>query len=314
MIGAEEPKRAKLTTLAIWDRKWPLLKLSARELRDLFFFASCKWGEDNAPRISAALSFYAALSMAPFLVIAVMAGGVFFGEASARAEILNQAKSAFGQGGADFLNTLIDNTRKPTPTIIATVISVIVMFGSAANLFLNLKDATNSIWSIKGYPNPWLNAFVARVKAWILVVVFGSLVLAWLFLDAWIGWVERKSGLLASWQYLSFGISFIFLLLVFAFTYRVLPRSRVVWRDVWFGAIVAAFGVSVTKYLLGLYFTFSGISALYGSAGALVVILLWINYTNWVYWFGMELVWVYAHRHGSQKGKVSNWFTEGTLD
>ena len=72
------------------------------------------------------------------------------------------------------------------------------------------------------------------------------------------------------------------------------------WPDVWPGAFTAAIAISIAKYLLSLYFANSGIGNVYGPAGALLVILLWIYYCAQIYFFGVELVCVYAHsRYGS---------------
>jgi membrane protein len=41
------------------------------------------------------------------------------------------------------------------------------------------------------------------------------------------------------------------------------------------------------------------VSAAYGSAGALVVILLWLYYTSQIFFFGVELTYTYSHEFGS---------------
>jgi len=51
--------------------------------------------------------------------------------------------------------------------------------------------------------------------------------------------------------------------------------------------------------LLSLYFANSGIGNVYGPAGALVVVLLWIYYCCQIYLFGVEMVCVYARKYGS---------------
>ena len=98
-------------------------------------------------------------------------------------------------------------------------------------------------------------------------------------------------------------LSFFFMLGMCAVVFRSLPRKTVGWHDVWPGAFFTAFGFVLTKFILSLYFTYSGLFAVYGSAGALVVLLLWIYYMMQIFLFGLELTCVYAHRHGSQVGR-----------
>ena len=66
-----------------------------------------KWSEDRAPRLAAALAYYAAFSFAPILLIAIGLAGVVFGEEQAREQILRQASSILGTQGAATLESLM---------------------------------------------------------------------------------------------------------------------------------------------------------------------------------------------------------------
>jgi membrane protein len=94
----------------------------------------------------------------------------------------------------------------------------------------------------------------------------------------------------------------VFLTLVFAVALKQLPREKLQWSDVLPGAFVTALGFGVSKLLLSFYFAYANVSAAYGSAGALVVILLWIYYSSQIYFFGVELTYTYAHTRGSRVG------------
>jgi len=93
---------------------------------------------------------------------------------------------------------------------------------------------------------------------------------------------------------------------VFAMIYKLMPRVQIDWRDVWIGAVVTALLFITGKFLIGLYLGRSGISARFGSAGSLVVVLLWVYYSAQVFLFGAEFTWAYSHKFGSRKGKTAN--------
>ena len=88
----------------------------------------------------------------------------------------------------------------------------------------------------------------------------------------------------------------------FAMIFKVMPRVRVQWRDVWVGATVTAVLFTVGKYLIGLYIGTTGIASGYGAAGSLVVVLVWVYYSAQIFLLGVEFTWVYAHTFGSLKG------------
>jgi hypothetical protein len=85
------------------------------------------------------------------------------------------------------------------------------------------------------------------------------------------------------------------------YVYKLMPRVRVAWRDVWIGAAVTSVLFTVGRLLIGLYIGHSSMASGYGAAGSLVVVLLWVYYSAQVFLLGAEFTWVYARRHGSLK-------------
>ncbi len=85
-----------------------------------------------------------------------------------------------------------------------------------------------------------------------------------------------------------------------------MPDVKIVWSDVWIGAGITAVLFTIGKSLIGLYLGNSSVGSAYGFAGSLVVLLLWINYSWQILFFGAEFTQVWANRYGSQivaKGK-----------
>ena len=85
--------------------------------------------------------------------------------------------------------------------------------------------------------------------------------------------------------------------------YKIMPRVRIAWHDVWIGAAVTSLLFTVGKLLIGLYIGRSGISSGFGAAGSLVVVLVWVYYSAQIFLFGAEFTWVYSHRFGSRRGQ-----------
>lgn len=272
-------------------------------VKDLATKSFANWSEDNVPRLAASFSFYAILSLAPLLVLAVVLAGYFYGHAvDARQALLTHASGAVGKQGAQLLDEMLKGAEKPGARGIATVFSLIVTFFSASNLFIQLDDAVNSMWGIKQKGSAIRNMVATRIIAFLCVMFFGAVVLAWLGLDSWLGWLEKQTPGFNGWQIVSFVVAVLILSGVFLVSLKALPRRRLQWADAMPGAVVTAVGIALTKLLLSVYFANFNVSAAYGSAGALVVILLWIYYTAQIYFFGVELTYTYAHNYGSLKG------------
>jgi membrane protein len=64
------------------------------------------------------------------------------------------------------------------------------------------------------------------------------------------------------------------------------------------GAAFTSFLFMIGKFAIGAYLGSSSIATVYGAAGSLVVILLWVYYSAIILYLGAEFTKVYAHTHG----------------
>lgn len=275
----------------------PKFRFTLGNLKDLLVKAGAKWSEDNVSRLSAAFSFYAILSLSPLLIFAVTLGGFFL--ASAQQDLLYEAQGFVGQKGAAFLHTLIQHTNSAGAGVVATITSILVAFFGASNLFLQLDMTMNAIWKIQSRQSLLHSIVKTRVLAFLGVLAFGALVVGWLLLDWWLSWLSHHTAGRMSWPIVSFAGSCLVLTVGFGFSFRSLPANKLQWEDVWPAAILTTIGFELSKSILNLYFLYAGVSAAYGVAGALVLILLWIYYTSQIYFFGAEFAYVWAHEYGS---------------
>jgi len=271
--------------------------------KELLVKTFANWSEDNVPRLAAAFSFYAVLSIAPVLVLAVTAASAFLAQDEARNHLLDSVGKFVGSKEVKGLVAeLIAKTQKPGTGTIATIISFFVTFFSASNLFLQLQSTVNTIWDIKQSGSMLRNFIMTRLLAFAAVVVFGGLLLGWLGLDAWLSWLTRHTGGFNGWPLVSLLVSAIFFTGALGVAYRGMPKGRVKWRDVWAGAAIAGTGIALSKLIFSAYFAYANISAAYGAAGSLIVLLLWIYYTSQIFFFGLEVTYTYAKEFGSHRG------------
>lgn len=87
---------------------------------------------------------------------------------------------------------------------------------------------------------------------------------------------------------------------MFAVIFKVLPDAKIKWRDVIKGAIVTAILFIIGRSLIGLYVGKSNIASVYGAAGSIVIILVWVYYTAVILYFGAEFTKIYSIKYGSK--------------
>jgi membrane protein len=94
-------------------------------------------------------------------------------------------------------------------------------------------------------------------------------------------------------------ISFVLITALFAFVFKMLPAVRLEWSDVAAGALLTSLLFIAGKLLLGIYLGKAGFADVYGPAGSLVVLLVWVYYSAQVVFFGAEFTRADALRCGS---------------
>jgi len=283
--------------------------MSVRNLFTLAKQSVSAWIDDYAPSMGAALAYYALFSIAPLLIIVIAVAGFVFGEEAIRGEIATQLGSLIGAEGAQAVQGLVASASAPTKGVIATVISVLLLLLGATTVFGELQSALDRIWRVPAAPQASgiSNLLRTRLLSFGLVLGLGFLLLVSLVISAALAALGTLSaGGLTDWEWLLQALNLASSLLLeaglFAMIYKIMPRARIAWHDVWIGAAVTAAMFEIGKLLIGLYLGKSGVTSGFGAAGSLVVLLLWVYYSAQIFLLGAEFTWVYAHQRGSKVG------------
>jgi membrane protein len=256
--------------------------------------------------MGAALAYYTLFSAAPLLIITIALAGLFYGQEAAQGEIVAQIQGLIGQEGAIVVQGLLKSASDPTRDIFAMVISIITLVIGATTVFTELQNDLDRIWRVPApaKENNILNLLRSRLLSFGLVLGLGFLLLASLVVSAAIAALGKWwSGIFNGWEVLLHALEFCVSLassaLLFAMIYKIMPRARIAWRDVWIGAAVTALLFGSGKSLIGLYLGKAGVASGFGAAGSLVVLLVWVYFAAQIFLLGAEFTWVYSHEYGS---------------
>ena len=289
----------------------PPLPLTARSFGRLLRQVVAAWLDDYGPSMGAALAYYTMFSLAPLLLIVIAVAGLVFGEDAARGEIRAQLSGLMGDAGAAAVQGLLSSVHKPAEGVAATALGVLLLLLGATTVFGELQDALDRIWRVpaRRHRSGWLVLVRARLLSFGMILAIGFLLMVSLLLSAVLASMGRWWGpAFGEWVALAetsnaIG-SFVMVAVMFALIYKIMPRVRVDWRDVWIGALVTALLFTLGKALIGLYVGHSGIASGFGAAGSLVVVLVWVYYSAQIFLLGAEFTWVFANTFGSRRGQA----------
>ncbi|MGZ8994809.1 MAG: YihY/virulence factor BrkB family protein [Burkholderiaceae bacterium] len=267
------------------------------------------WVEDYAPSMGAALSYYTVFSLAPVLLIVISIAGLVFGAEAARGEIFGQLRGLMGVDAAKAIEDILTSVNKPTEGITATAIGLVLLLIGATTVFGELQDALDRIWRApaRDKTGGWWGLIRARLLSFGMILGVAFLLIVSLVVSAAIAAMGKWwSGVFGSWEVLAQLVNLVFGFAVttagFAMIYKIMPRVKVRWQDVWLGAAVTAFLFTIGRFLIGLYIGKSGIASGYGAAGSLVIVFVWVYYSAQIFLLGAEFTWIYARTFGSMRG------------
>jgi membrane protein len=269
--------------------------------------AASSWVDDYAQSMGAALAYYTMFSIAPLLLIVISIAGLIFGVEAARGEIVGQLRGLMGQQGAEAVQGLLESANKPAESVTAALVGGILLLIGATSVFAELQDAFDRIWRTPKRRNGGIWSLLrSRLLSFGLIISIGFLLMVSLVASAALAALGKLWGpLFANWAILAnvttLLFSFAFTTIVFAMIYKIMPRAKVDWADVWIGACVTAVLFTIGKSLIGLYIGKSGVTSGFGAAGSLVVSLVWVYYSAQIFLMGAEFTWAYALTFGSRK-------------
>jgi membrane protein len=260
-----------------------------------------KWWEDDALRLSAALSYYTFFSLAPLLTIAVGMASAVFDTPTVEEAVLHQFQKLVGETGAAAIKSMLDTAMRPARGAVATTVSVLTLLFIATGVFGELQDSLNLIWQIrpaKGTAGFW-QALKNRFLSFILVIGSGFLLLVSLIISTMLSVLSQYldrfvPGPQLMITLIDLVVSLGIITLLFAIMFKVLPDAHIAWRHVWIGAVATSLLFTIGKWAIGLYLGSGGLRDLYGAASSLMVILLWVYYSSLIFFLGAEFTVVYA--------------------
>jgi membrane protein len=288
------------------EMRKPGIMASIRGFLSLLWATVFAFFSDGCSTMAAALSFNTFLSLPALLTLLLSLVGRFTDPQQVQRAIVGEVGDLIGTAGAAQVAAIIGNASRSKETAtIATVISLVVLILGATGLFAGLQGALNKAWGVK--PDPKRNQIrvflVKRVFSFGILITVAFLLLVSLALSTVI---EAISAALTT----QLGIpplvlqvataigSFLVIALLFAVMFRYLPDARVSWRDVRAGAVGTALWFVLGRTLIGLYLGRADPGSVYGAAGSLALVLIWVYYTSMIVLFGAEFTKLWAQRYG----------------
>ena len=249
------------------------------------------WLDADGLRMSAAMSFYGMLSLAPLLLLLVGLLGWWVDRATVESNLIGHVTSLMGARAAEVVQGALASARAPDQGRLASIFGFGLLLSGATGVFVELQSSLQSLWLRGQTPPPeraaWWRIATLRLRGLAYVLTLGFLLLVSLVLSTaiqmattWAGNVLQDVSLMPVVRVLNEAVSFGITVALFVGMMRFGTGPKPSMRYLVFGAVVGTFLFTLGKHGLAWYLSTAAVVSAYGAAGSLVVLLMWIYFSS----------------------------------
>ena len=280
---------------------------SFSDVLGIFKSTANEFVENNSFRHAAALSYYTIFSLPPLLLIVITSASAVLGPEAITGELFQQISGVVGAEEAKFIQDSINKFNQQQQGGLSSLIGIATLIFAATTFFVTLQASINDIWNLKVKPRSGVWQFIRdRLLSFGLILSVALLLLISFVvsavLTAFTDYLQQLLPGVAVFfiRLLDLALSLAITTTLFALIFRFLPDAIIRWRDVWVGAFITALLFVIGKFLIAFYIAKSDPASAYGAAGSVIILLLWINYSSLIIFFGAEFTQEFADAFGQK--------------
>ena len=269
----------------------------------LLWQAIVNFGKDRVPQMAAAISYFALLSIFPFLLLALAIFGLVLRDGELQQRVLTEIVAALPIEAPTIEEALGNLAGSGASMGVFALVGTVI---AATALARSLRGSLNVIFRAEEQRPLLLSWLVDMTVLPVLGLLFiTSLLLStvWRFAQA----VADDLGLeevAPLWELGALAIpallSFVGLLLL----YLLLPNRSLHLLDLWPGALIAMLGFQIGTFVFAIYFeNFGAYDLIYGSLGGVIALLAWVYVSSLILLFGAEVAAEASRRRREQEAE-----------
>lgn len=259
---------------------WKLLQLTVRDFLD-----------DEMPTYAAALAYQGLFSLFPFLLFLIALLG-FLHLPEFFDWLRGQAAYVLPSQALEQVNPVIDQLQQRQGGLLS--LGIIVALWSSSAAVRSLMQALNAAYDVRETRPLWLRIPLSLFYTLGLVLMLMVLTALMILGPQAMDWIAAQVGLqdfvVLLWALLRWPLMILLMMMAVAVIYNVAPCVRHRFRFITPGSVLAVLAWVAASLAFGFYVKhFGNYNAMYGSVGAIIVLLLYFYISAAVLLLGAEL-------------------------
>lgn len=276
-----------------------------QKIKKIYFIiktACISFIDDDVIRLCASLSFYTLFSLPALLMVMIALSGIFFGTDAVQGQLFFEIQTLVGKQVAIQIQEILKNIKLYNNNGIIAFIGSIVFFFGAAGVFSEIQSGIHLIWKIEPtHKNGIRNFLQMKLLSFAMIGSVSFLLTVCLVINTILDIANKRLELLFKNTTVSIIhtinsiVVFVVITIVFVLIFKTLHDKKMKWKYVFTAAMSTTSLFMLGKYLISIYLGNSRIISIYGAAGTLIMLLVWVYYSAAVLYFGAEIAKAYAN-------------------
>lgn len=260
----------------------------------MHFKAAFKLFQKNDPlRLAGATAFFANFALPPILIILIRLFGFFIDKKLWVNRLFDRLSSLLDESSIKQIRQTLRNIRGMDQNRWGAIVSFVFFLFVATTLFSVIKNSMDQIWSIgiKEHSGFFFKLKL-RARSMVIILLAGLLFFVGLLTDSiqtFIGVYIKTAAPTFGKFFLSALNQILFIAIVtvwFTVLFRFLTNGRPTWKASVRGGILTGIFFAIGRWVLRIMLPLSNIGNIYGASGSIVLIMLFVFYSSFIFYFG----------------------------
>lgn len=260
-----------------------------RHLRKAFML----FQKNDPLRLAGATAFFANFALPPILFILISLFGFFTDRRALARNIFEGLGGILDESSITQIRQVLRNIRGVEGSWWLTITSFLFFIFVATTLFNVIKNSVEQIWKIgQNEKLGILFTLKLRGRSMVIILLAGILFLVGLVTDS----IQIIIGNYLTSASPTFGriilsclnqVLFVLIVTVwFGVLFKFLTNGRPTWQVAIKGGLLTGLLFTIGKYILRIMLPLSNIGNIYGASGSIVLIMLFVFYSSFIFYFG----------------------------
>ncbi|MBC7652841.1 MAG: YihY/virulence factor BrkB family protein [Oligoflexus sp.] len=249
--------------------------------------------QNDALRIAASTAFFGTFAIPAILVVILQIFGIFLNRKQFSQNIIQKLTQIIGENSALEIKHILKNLLGIGQNWFFTLLTLVFLIFVSTTLFVVIRNSINQLWCIR--INKHLGfAFNLnqRLKS-LAIISFGGflLILAFIIEGVRLFLEKQFDGKITFLSdFLNEAIFFIITTTWLCIAFRFIANGQPKWKSVIMSALFTGILLTFGKVIMRYFLVNSNINEIYGTSGAILLVMLFIFYSSFIFYFGACLV------------------------